>query len=416
MSDSNGINLVPGIPSLRLQSNAPQLTVSYSNEDFDEDSDSEGDAALLAAQGDDLEEHRRARMHRPASPEPPLLGAERTIDPRSMDENCDENARDHWDSAVGMSGARECPVRVRAPLEEAAGWRLGVSAPELGPRPNLLDEESEGDANQARGYPGYSWRETLCRFPGLLQLYPLAAASEDPGSEAGGAIDGLEGNEEYLNGHPSSSQGLQPAASQVSPQRSANSADAQTPRSGAPEMSTAKDMQQVKSSQQPKEASGHSAPCTPCTGHPADQVHSAFSAPARIRTPQPPDDEWLADQNAWSKLDLADAWAEVEQARYSLEQRERALEMREAALRRSEARHRASLRKLSEMRRRLEDYGEELEETMAQVLAQQSLLRDERRQSSELHARARQMLDATRKNGISKRREWEKTSLMSQSP
>eukprot|EP00435_Cladocopium_sp_Y103_P018489 s103_g4.t1 len=95
---ANLVPAVPGIASLRLQSNAPQLTVSYSNDEFDEDSDSEGDAALLAAQGDDLEEHRRARnesgMHRPASPEPPLLGAERTIDPRSMDENCDENARD----------------------------------------------------------------------------------------------------------------------------------------------------------------------------------------------------------------------------------------------------------------------------------------------------------------------------------
>eukprot|EP00434_Breviolum_minutum_P038189 symbB.v1.2.033868.t1/scaffold4271.1/size42099/1 len=154
-------------------------------------------------------------------------------------------------------GLRECPVRVRAPLEEATGWRLGVSAPELARNgPKLLDEQSEADgqAGEVQGYPGYSWRETLCRFPALLQLYPLAAASEDPGSEAGGAIDGLEGNEElfsreYLNGHPGSSQGLQPAAnSQVSPERSANSG-AQTPRSNA-EMA-AKDMRQVNASTQP---------------------------------------------------------------------------------------------------------------------------------------------------------------------
>eukprot|EP00434_Breviolum_minutum_P034272 symbB.v1.2.030327.t1/scaffold3400.1/size59204/3 len=94
---------VPGIPNLRLNNNAPQLTVSYSDDDFDETSDSEGDAALLAAQGDDLEEHRRSRMYRPASPEP-HLGAERTIDPRDHMES--SNARDHWDAAVGMSGAR----------------------------------------------------------------------------------------------------------------------------------------------------------------------------------------------------------------------------------------------------------------------------------------------------------------------
>eukprot|EP00434_Breviolum_minutum_P027629 symbB.v1.2.024437.t1/scaffold2308.1/size82747/5 len=136
-------------------------------------------------------------------------------------------------------------------------------------------------------------------------------------------------------------------------------------------------------------------------------VHSAVSASAmRTRTPQPV--EW--DQDAFSRMDLSDAWAEVQQARRNLEQRERHLEQREAALRRSEARHRVSLRKVSDMRRRLEDYGEELEDAMAQVLAQQDELREERRRSSELHARARQMLDATRQNGgASKWREWEKT-------
>lgn len=340
-------------------------------------------------------------MYRPASPEP-HLGAERTIDPRDHMES--SNARDHWDAAVGMSGARECPVRVRAPLEEATGWRLGVSAPELARNgPKLLDEESEADgqAGEVQGYPGYSWRETLCRFPALLQLYPLAAASEDPGSEAGGAIDGLEGNEEYLNGHPGSSQGLQPAAnSQVSPERSANSG-AQTPRSNA-EMA-AKDMRQVNASTQPTISGSVD---TQFTGRPGE-VHSAVSASAmRTRTPQPV--EW--DQDAWSRMDLSDAWAEVQQARRDLEQRERHLEQREAALRRSEARHRVSLRKVSDMRRRLEDYGEELEDAMAQVLAQQDELREERRRSSELHARARQMLDATRQNGgASKWREWEKT-------
>lgn len=404
--------MVPGL-NLRLHSNAPQLTVSYSDDDFEEASDSEGDAALLAAQGDDLDEHRRARMHRPASPEPPALGAERTIDPRSMD----EPGRDRWDSAVGMSGARECPVRVRAPMEEAAGWRLGVSAPELGARPNLLDEESEGDPQvdgEVRGYPGFSWRETLCRFPGLLQLYPLAAASEDPGSEAG-AIDGLEGNEEYLNGHPSSSQGLQAANGQVSPQRSANSVSAQTPRSGA---EPAKEVLQVKASQQPREAPGHS-PCTPSTNHAdghADQVHSA---PARIRTQPEPlmSDDWLdGDDAVWSKLEIADAWAEVEQARLEVEQRERDLELREAALRCSEERHRGSVRKLAEMRRRLESYSDELEEAMAKVQAQQDLLREERRRSGELHARARQMLDATRKNGAPRWREGERIVPVSPSP
>ncbi|CAJ1404296.1 unnamed protein product [Effrenium voratum] len=388
------------VPTLQLAGKTPQLTAAYSDDDFDDEevtSDSEGDAALLAAQGDERMPIARTFL-RPGSPEPPVgnAGTERTLDPRAYLE--DDNARDRWDAAVSMSGAREAPIRVRAPLDEAPGWRMGVSAPELGGRANLLDEESEGDPNQAEGdearnYPGYSWRETLNRFPALLQLYPLAAASEagleDPASEAGGralsALDGLEGNEEYLNGHPGSAQKLPPSANQVSPPRSANSAGAaSTPRSARKaEVPVAKDEPQVRRS---SETPGPSI-ATPMSGR-VDQTEKVG----------------LAASESWSKLDLADAWAEVERARRDLEQRERGLQQREAALRRSEARQRASERQLDEMRRRLEDYSEELEESMATVLAQQESLKEEQRRSAELHARARQMLEA-RRNGRKRREE-----------
>eukprot|EP00913_Durusdinium_trenchii_P018548 g17429.t1 len=138
----------------------------------------------------------------------------------------------------------------------------------------------------------------------------------------------------------------------------------------------------------------------------------------RIRTQPEPlmSDDWLDGDDAFKAKEIADAWAEVEQARLEVEQRERDLELREAALRCSEERHRGSVRKLAEMRRRLESYSDELEEAMAKVQAQQDLLREERRRSGELHARARQMLDATRKNGAPRWREGERIVPVSPSP
>lgn len=114
---------------------------------------------------------------------------------------------------------------------------------------------------------------------------------------------------------------------------------------------------------------------------------------------------------------LRAAWAEVDLAQQRLVQREREVELREVAGRRAEARNRATARQLAELRRRLDDYGQELEEGVMALSAQQNALRDERRHTSELQARARRMCAAAPRDEFSSkvsdwdRRPWTPTSM-----
>lgn len=91
---------------------------------------------------------------------------------------------------------------------------------------------------------------------------------------------------------------------------------------------------------------------------------------------------------------LAAAWAEVDWMHRCLAERERELCQREVAARRADARNRATARQLTELRRRLDDYGQELEQGVLALAAQQRTLKEERRQAAEIQAHARQVCGA----------------------
>lgn len=127
-------------------------------------------------------------------------------------------------------------------------------------------------------------------------------------------------------------------------------------------------------------------------------------------------------QMAGPASNSAAAWAEVDLAQQHLAQREREVELREVAARRAEARNRATARQLAELRRRLDDYGQELEEGVMALTNQQNALREERRQTAELQARARRICaSGTRDDMVSissklndwnsSRRPWTPTSM-----
>jgi len=146
--------------------------------------------------------------------------------------------------------------------------------------------------------------------------------------------------------------------------------------------------------------------------------HSAASRGGGRGRPGPPScdrAEWgphTGPREGWPPGDLAAAWAEVDQLRRDLAQREREVAQRELAVRRAESRNRAAARELGELRRRLDDYGEELENGVAALTEQQSALREERRQTLELQARARRMCAAAVRDDVvaSKFREWDRRS------
>merc|ERR1712039_972622 len=96
----------------------------------------------------------------------------------------------------------------------------------------------------------------------------------------------------------------------------------------------------------------------------------------------------------WSDEALVAAWAECDEVRRNLAARERDLLRREAAAHRAEARNRAAAQQLDDLRRRLDDYSEELQEGVSSLAAQKSKLREERRQTVELQARARRICAA----------------------
>merc|ERR1719491_1284630 len=105
------------------------------------------------------------------------------------------------------------------------------------------------------------------------------------------------------------------------------------------------------------------------------------------------------------------AYAEVERIRQSLAQREREVAHREAAVRRAEARNSANAGQLDELRHRLDEYGQELEEGIMSLTAQQSALKDERKQTLEMQARVRRLCAAAVRDDVvasSKVRDWER--------
>jgi len=116
------------------------------------------------------------------------------------------------------------------------------------------------------------------------------------------------------------------------------------------------------------------------------------------------------DNGSWPADDFSRAWAEVERARQSLAQRERDVVQREIAARRAEARNVAEKRQLDELRQRLDEYGQELEQGIMSLTAQQSALRDERRQTMEMQARVRRLCAAAVRDDVvaSKARDWER--------
>lgn len=280
----------------------------------------------------------------------------------------------------------------------------GSSAPELrGAQGSSLgeadafaadDEEQRAYASQAEAYPSYSWRDTLARFPSLLKLYPLAASSEaghDDGSEAAGgaagsvaggaSAGGLAGNEEYLNSVPASTNRLneqppppRPASPSKGPCRERNALPPRPPGSTPPRT--------------PARSSG-SCRATPNT--------------AAVRSRQNDDEELTA------------AYTEVAIAKRRLDQRERELELREANIRRGEARNNAVARQLHELRGRLNDYSQELERGVLALSEQQEALKEERRQTLELQARARRMCATAVRDEVmaTKVRDWERRSWTS---
>eukprot|EP00933_Yihiella_yeosuensis_P019207 TRINITY_DN15565_c0_g1_i2.p1 TRINITY_DN15565_c0_g1~~TRINITY_DN15565_c0_g1_i2.p1 ORF type:complete len:269 (-),score=67.96 TRINITY_DN15565_c0_g1_i2:50-856(-) len=252
-------------------------------------------------------------------------------------------------------------------------------------------------------------------------------------------VDGLEGNEEYLNSHPagSSSQQLQEEAA---PQTQQTTSPRQQPLSAtagallqsepSPEAVAAWQAQALRPP--PIRVSGLSTPVTPTSAAaavgpaPRMQAGPAPRTQATPRSAPPRTSAWARPRYDGrrddkpldllrSEVDLADAWAEVENARREVEQRERELDLREATVRRAEARNKATARQLSDMRLRLESYSEELEEGVLSLTAQQSSLREDRRHTADLQARARRRMyaaaaaSAMREGAMqSKFRDWER--------
>jgi len=339
------------------------------------------------------------------------------------------------------------------PAAEAA-YARGASAPTLGARPDYLADDAQSDRSEgmppddnaaadegepqgdmmALSYPSYSWHETLARFPSLLRLYPLAECNEgtmeDELFPAAGENDARaeEDSATDANARTDAEPGGEQAARGPEPQAGA---------SAVPEHAVGGDATELPQGQGPAElheelrGTWHSGtglgtctppPCTPVRVS-AGQVHATprsapFRGASRSRQGYAASShaDWQPSHltsEGWSSGDLAAAWAEVHQVRHDLAQREREVAQREAAARRAEARNQAAARELDELRRRLDDYGEELENGVAALTAQQNVLREERRQTLELQARARRMCAAAVREDVvaSKFREWDRRSL-----
>lgn len=290
-----------------------------------------------------------------------------------------------------------------------------------------VDGEPQVDM-MAPCYPSYSWHETLARFPSLLRLYPLAECNEGTmedelfpaaGETAAGAEeDGAADVDARADAEPG---GEQPAPGPELQAQHAAGGDAAELLQG---QGSAELREELRGTWTSDAGLGTCTPppCTPVRLPGGQAQATPRSAPSRGagRSRQGYTASSHADwqpshltSDGWSSGDLAAAWAEIHQARHGLAQREREVAQREAAVRRAETRNQAAARELDELRRRLDDYGEELENGVAALTAQQNALREERRQTLELQARARRMCAAAVREDVvtSKFREWDRRPL-----
>jgi len=336
--------------------------------------------------------------------------------------------------------ARPLPAMQQAMADGAYG--RGSSAPALGAQATCMVDDGQVEQMQnneqivegvveevqqqpqeelvALSYPSYSWHETLARFPSLLRLYPLAECSEgameDELFHAGNNCEvpaDVQPQTAYIN---------EGAAGETAPLAEVQTAphhleELPTPIAAVHECTGA--AMQADS----VAVAGHEAmwlgSCTPPPCTPVRVGQRAHVSPHGTRQGHAGGHpgEWgdgggHSIQEAWAPSELEAAWAEIEQAREELAQREQDVAQREVAVHRAEARNQASARQLAELRRRLDDYGEELEEGVASLTSQQNALREERKQTLELQARARRMCAAAIRDDVvaSKFSQWSRRS------
>jgi len=291
----------------------------------------------------------------------------------------------------------------------------GPGGSEGGGQPESMEEGQEHDDSGHRDgglrYLSCSWRETLAHHPGLLERYPLAATSmaersptsDDQQQQASGeetqqpehVYAQWEGNEnhEYLNGRPSrrnsatlpqeaEAEGHRTAVSPTGSSMASAGAvgrpmpDAATAAPHAPHSAPAKGWH-IGTPHSAPPGGGYDQPCASAHRPPRDAAWAVYGGASGDRGRH---QRWPSDVEA--------AWAEIDEAHSRLSIREREVEQREAAVKRAEARNRATARQLAELRRRLDEYGQELEDGAASLMAQQHALREERwQQKADLRAR-----------------------------
>lgn len=288
------------------------------------------------------------------------------------------------------------------------------------------------------------WWQTLEQHHWLLGKYPLAAAGERAGGEGRdtnghGVVDASDDPAEESPAVLLDEAGLDPQATQrpeaLAKARSAGRdqhsggtvSRSAVPKAGGRGRSSGRSgPNSVKGSSSTGICSTH----TPARSHQRIRTQATpRSATGRRDLPRPRsaggysshrmvsggDGYWGPDL---ANVDVESAWAavrhaneEVQHMRRMLAHREREVVQREAAVRRAESRNNAAARQLSELRHRLDEYGEELEEGVAALTAQQNTLREEHRQASEMQARARRMCAAAVRDDIvsTKLRDWDRS-------
>lgn len=278
-------------------------------------------------------------------------------------------------------------------------------------------------------YAANSWHDTLTRFPSLLRLYPLASSSECAldGEEQPVEADERDSVDKDAHAQHRPPHDIQSAIAEPAGGEPANHSE-QRVRPGTQAAPPA-NVDTSPATNSPVDRAPHSASFTGTTMSHANtqsQEH-AFGPRGMADLPrtmsayqpaQPPvESDWYNQcefhyPSTCSNDDIAGAWAEIDQVREELDQRERELAQREAAVRRSEVRNSAVSQQLDELRHRLDEYSEELEEGVIALTAQQNALREERRQTIEMQARARRMCAAAVRDEVvsSRSRNWDHRS------
>jgi len=327
----------------------------------------------------------------------------------------------------GSGGRRELPmVESKSSSSQASGY----PEREVPDQQEACEDQYDFDesnlveaANQPQGavrLPLESWRDTLAKYPSLLRLYPLAASAEGThdeteeltaftGAEAAASTTALTENACDANGDERESRTeLQNAAEGAGRAPGA----AETPRTSTPRGVTTQGGRGFDAESQDHPGDGrHNAP------HP---VSNGYSTPGSTTSAgswrrRPPfgarhgEPHHFNGGEAWYPSDAEPSWSDLQAMQWNLSQRERDVAQREAAVRRAEARNLATARQLSDLKRRLDEYGEELEEGVSALAAQQNALHEERRQTAEVQARARRLCAAAVRDEVlaSKVREWD---------